>query len=313
MATAVVVWPILPKLLAIPSPDQLRQMNQELQIEKSKLEAARDELRKAYAVVEQRVEERTAELKASEEEVRKLNSDLEQRVSERTAQLEISNRELEAFSYSVSHDLRAPLRSIDGWSVALYEDCYDLLDDKGKKYIDRVRSEAQRMGQLIDGLLQLSRVSRVEMKNVEVDLSQLTGCICSRLSEANKARQLIFHIAENVIVIGDPLTLEVLMTNLLDNAVKFTSKAETAIVEFGVAQIDGIPTCFVKDNGVGFDMAYAGNLFGAFQRMHKQTEFPGTGIGLATVQRVVHRHGGRIWADSSPGKGTTFYFTLRKE
>jgi len=450
LATAVIVWPLLPKLLAIPSPEQLRMMNRELRDEKIKLEHTQIELQKAYAEVEQRVKERTAELvvvneslhaeiaerkhaeeelrvseekfrlyfqnsplgksitgldgtirvnrafcnilgyskgelerikwsqlthpddlersnqavealmsgkeesmnfekryihkngqivwtevnvflqrdhhglpaffitsinditqrKQQEEEIRKLNTDLEQRVIERTRQLESINKELEAFSYSVSHDLRAPLRSIDGWSLALYEDYNDTLDEKGKGFIDRVRKESQRMGHLIDDLLQLSRVTRSEMHRIDVDLSSLANTIASRLLETYPDRKIEMVIRPGLVATGDPVMIEVMLTNLLDNACKFTRKQQEAKIEFGQAEPDPEHPYFVRDNGVGFDMTYAGKLFTAFQRMHKQSEFPGTGIGLATVQRIVHRHGGRIWAEARPSEGATFYFTL---
>jgi Cu+-exporting ATPase len=450
LATAVVVWPLLPKLLAIPSPAELRIMNRELSNEKIKLENTQAELRKAYDEVEKRVKERTAELvvaneslhaeiaerkhaeeelrvseekfklyfqnsplgksitgldgtikvnkafcnilgysidelehikwnevthpddlelsnrsveallsgkeksmnfekryihkkgeiiwaevnvylqrdpqgqpaffitsinniterKKQEEEIRQLTADLEQRVVDRTRQLESINKELEAFSYSVSHDLRAPLRSIDGWSMALYEDFYDTLDEKGKGYIERVRKESQKMGHLIDDLLQLSRVTRSEMKQIPVDLSALAGSIVSRLTESNPDRKIDWVIREGLMANGDPVMIEVIMTNLMDNACKFTRKQQLARIELGRADSEPEQPFFVRDNGVGFDMEYAGKLFTAFQRMHKQSEFPGTGIGLATVQRIIHRHGGRLWAESRPMEGATFYFTL---
>jgi len=450
LATAVIVWPLLPKLLAIPSPEQLRMINRELRDEKIKLEHTQMELQNAYTEVEQRVKERTAELvvaneslhaeiaerkhveeelrvseekfrlyfqnsplgksitgldgtikvnrafcdilgyskdeleqikwsqlthpddlersnqaaealmsgkeesisfekryihkngqivwtdvnvflqrdhnglpaffitsinditqrKQQEEEIRKLNTDLEQRVIERTRQLESINKELEAFSYSVSHDLRAPLRSIDGWSFALYEDYNDTLDEKGKGFIDRVRKESQRMGYLIDDLLQLSRVTRSEMHRIDIDLSSLANTIASRLLETYPDRKIEMLIQPGLVATGDPVMIEVMLTNLFDNACKFTRKQQAAKIEFGQVEPDPEHPWFVRDNGVGFDMTYAGKLFTAFQRMHKQSEFPGTGIGLATVQRIIHRHGGRIWADAKPLQGATFYFTL---
>lgn len=450
LATAVIVWPLLPKLLAIPSPEQLRLMNRELRDEKIKLEFTQSELRKAYDVVEQRVKERTAELlvaneslhaeiaerkhaeeelrvseekfrlyfqnsplgksitaldgtikvnstfcnilgyskeeleqvkwselthpddqehsnravealmsgkaeslnfekryihkngqviwtevnvflqrdqhgqpiffitsinditrrKRQEEEIRQLTTDLEQRVIDRTRQLESINKELEAFSYSVSHDLRAPLRSIDGWSMALYEDFYDHLDDKGKGYIERVRKESQKMGQLIDDLLQLSRVTRSEMQQIPIDLSALAGSVASRLLDSYPGRKFEIVIRPGLTAHGDPVMLEVILTNLIDNACKFTKKQQEARIEFGQAVSQPEQPFFIRDNGVGFDMTYAGKLFTTFQRLHRQTEFPGTGIGLATVQRIIHRHGGRIWAEARPSEGATFYFTL---
>ena len=250
------------------------------------------------------------ERKRAQDEIVLLNSELENRVQQRTLQLENANKELEAFSYSVSHDLRAPLRGIDGWSLALLEDYNHLLDDQGRKYLGRVRSESQRMGNLIDDLLKLSRVNRIDMKKMEVDISDIAQTIANRLSESHAARRCEFIIEPGLHGKGDPQMLEIALTNLLDNAFKFTGTKELAKIEFGKLQLNDGPTYFVRDNGVGFDMEYAKKLFGAFQRMHKQSDFPGTGIGLATVKRIISRHGGRIWAESKPGEGATFYFTV---
>ena len=236
--------------------------------------------------------------------------ELEAKVNERTAQLQMANKELEAFSYSVSHDLRAPLRSIDGWSLALLEDCGDQLDKQGLEYLDRVREESQRMGHLIDDLLKLSRVSRVEIKKVDVDLSTLALNIKKRLLKTPTDRRIEFIIQPGMFTFGDPRMLDIALTNLLDNAYKFTGKQSFARIEFGQSVIDDKQTYWVRDNGVGFDMSYSKNLFGAFQRMHRQSDFPGTGVGLATVQRIIHRHEGLIWAESKINEGTTFYFTL---
>jgi len=251
------------------------------------------------------------ERKQVEEEIRKLNAELEQRVRERTAQLETTNKELEAFSYSVSHDLRAPLRGIDGWSQALLEDYHDKLDEQAQQYIERVRSETQRMGHLIDDMLQLSRLTRAEMVKEQVDLSALAQTIVERLKQDEPHRQVDFNIQAGLIAEGDSHLLEAVLANLLGNAFKFTSKRTDARIEFGQTELQGQPVFFVHDNGAGFDMAYSQKLFGAFQRMHRLTEFPGTGIGLATVQRVIHRHGGRVWAESEIDHGATFYFTLK--
>jgi PAS domain S-box-containing protein len=246
----------------------------------------------------------------AEEALRRLNVELEARVRSRTAALEASNRELEAFARSVSHDLRAPLRGIDGWSLALVEDYGKHLDAQAQKYLGRVRSEAQRMGMLIDDLLHLSRVGRAELVPTPVDLTSLAETIAGRLREAHPDRCIEFIIARQLTCTGDTRLLETALTNLLENAVKFTGLRSHARVEFGKTEGNDAPVFFVRDNGVGFDMAYAGVLFAPFQRLHKADEFPGTGIGLATVQRVIHRHGGRIWAESEVGKGATFYFTL---
>jgi PAS domain S-box-containing protein len=248
--------------------------------------------------------------KRAEAEVRRLNVELEQRVHERTTQLEAANRELEAFAYSVSHDLRAPLRGIDGWSLALLEDYGGQLDQRGRQYLDRVRSEAQRMALLIDDLLQLSRVTRAQMLVEPVDLTSIACRVAGRLREANARRTIDFITQEGVRVEGDPRLLEIVLTNLLDNSVKFTAPRVPARIEFGRIRDNGTSAFYVRDNGVGFDMTYANTLFGAFQRLHKAVDFPGTGIGLATVQRIVHRHGGRVWAEAQPGCGATFYFTI---
>ncbi len=248
--------------------------------------------------------------KQAEQEIRKLNVELEQRVRERTAQLETTNKELEAFSYSVSHDLRAPLRGIDGWSQALFEDYHEKLDEQGKQYIDRVRSETQRMGHLIDDMLQLSRLTRAEINREEVDLSALAQVIVERLKREEPHRRVEVNIHAGMIADCDSNLLEAVLSNLLENAFKFTSKREDARIEFGQAELEGQRVFFVRDNGAGFDMAYAQKLFGAFQRMHKASEFPGTGVGLATVQRIIHRHGGRVWSEAEPGRGAVFYFTL---
>ena len=257
--------------------------------------------------------------KQAEDAVRQLNVELEQRVavrtaelSARTAQLEAVNKELEAFSYSVSHDLRAPLRGIDGWSQALLEDYGPHLDAQGKTYLDRVRAETQRMGHLIDALLQLSRLTRAELRPKRVNLSALAQTIAAHLQEAAPERRVVFAIQPGLNIKGDAQLLEIALTNLLDNAFKFTGKTPLARIEFGQTEVEGKRAFFVRDNGAGFNMALAKQLFGAFQRLHRASAFPGTGIGLTTVQRVIHRHGGRIWAEAAVGQGATFYFTLEE-
>ena len=244
--------------------------------------------------------------KQAEERLRQALSELEQS----SAQLAATNRELEAFSYSVSHDLRSPLRSIDGFSQALLEDYSDKLDETGKDFLQRLRNASQKMGELIDGLLKLSRLTRSEMHRESVDLSALAEDITTRLQETRQGRHARFLIDKGLSVNGDPQLLRVLLENLLSNAWKFTRKKSEAKIEFGAVQTNGKKTYFVKDNGAGFDMTYSDKLFGAFQRLHDSTEFPGTGIGLATVQRIINRHGGTIRAEGTPGKGATFYFTL---
>jgi signal transduction histidine kinase len=246
----------------------------------------------------------------AEAEISILNRELESRVRERTAQLVLVNQELEAFSYSVSHDLRAPLRGIDGWTLAFLEDYGQGLDDQGRTYLDQVRTETQHMGQLIDDMLSLSRVGRVEMQRETVDLSALARAIAGRLRETGPERRVEFVIQVGLTVVGDPHLLENALFNLLDNAWKFTGKHPGGVIEFGRITQEGHPVFFVRDNGAGFDPAYADKLFGAFQRLHKASEFPGTGIGLATVQRILHRHGGRVWAEAAVDQGAAFYFTL---
>ncbi len=236
---------------------------------------------------------------------------LEKSVAERTAELTAVNKELEAFAYSVSHDLRAPLRAIDGFSQALLEDYAASLDSTGLDYLHRVRTATRRMGQLISDLLKLSRLTRGEMHRERVDLSTLASEVLTDLSTLQPERQADCIIAPGLVVDGDIRLLRVALENLLGNAWKFTSKLPYSRIEFGQTEIDGERVFFVRDNGAGFDMSYVGKLFGAFQRLHAVTEFEGTGIGLATVQRVIHRHGGRIWAEGQVEQGATFYFTLQ--
>jgi PAS domain S-box-containing protein len=228
----------------------------------------------------------------------------------RNAQLDAANKELEAFSYSVSHDLRAPLRSIDGFSQALLEDCADKLDDAEKTHLARIRAGTQRMGVLIDDLLNLSRVARAEMRREKIDVSALAHAIAGELKKTQSERRAEFRIEDGIQAMGDPHLMRIVLENLLGNAWKFTSKHASARIEVGRTNHNGTSAYFVRDNGAGFDPAYVGKLFGAFQRLHGMTEFPGTGVGLATVQRIIHRHGGKIWAEGALEKGASFYFTL---
>jgi light-regulated signal transduction histidine kinase (bacteriophytochrome) len=244
--------------------------------------------------------------KRMEEDVQKLNEDLKQRA----AQLEAANKELEAFSYSVSHDLRAPLRSIDGFSHVVLEDYGDQLPAEARGYLERVRAAAQRMAVLIDDLLNLSRVTRTAVQPKFINLSKMAEEIVHGLREAQPDREVDFSLTPDLMVEADPHLMHIVLENLLSNAWKFTSKQEQPAIEFGQKDHVKERTFYVRDNGVGFDMAYADKLFGVFQRLHSVSEFPGTGVGLATVQRIISIHGGRIWADSAEGKGTTFYFTL---
>lgn len=239
-----------------------------------------------------------------------LNANLEERVRKRTRQLEASNRELESFCYSISHDLRTPLRSIDGFSNAMLEDCADQLDENGRHYLVRIRKSTTRMGQLIDDLLTLSRVARSEINKENVDLSDMAREISADLHGNNPQRVIDFRIQNNIVVQADAHLMKAAMDNLLGNAWKYSEKNEQTIIEFGRKELEGRSVLFVKDNGAGFDMEFYNKLFEPFQRLHNQDEFEGTGVGLASVQKIIERHGGTIWAESEIGKGATFYFTI---
>jgi light-regulated signal transduction histidine kinase (bacteriophytochrome) len=231
----------------------------------------------------------------------------------RADELAVLNQELESFSYSVSHDLRAPLRSIDGFSLALLEDYGKQIDSTGKDYLQRVRAGAQRMAKLIDDLLDLSRMSRGQVNRKKLSLSTIANEIADHLKENEPNRQVKFDIDPNLEAYADASLIRVVLQNLLGNAWKYSSNNANAHIEFGQMPHNSETVFFVRDDGVGFDMQYADKLFGAFQRLHKANEFEGTGIGLATVQRIIHRHGGIIWAQSELDKGATFYFTLPEE
>lgn len=272
-----------------------------------------EEVARQLAVAHEETEIKSAEIAL-------LNQELEERVRQRTVELETTNRELEAFSYSVSHDLRAPLRTIDGFSLALEEDFADAVDAVGKDYIRRVRNGVQRMGQLIDALLQLSRITRADLVRDDFNLSSVATSVVEELQRSTgaapdginetgtRARTIDFRVQEGLMAQGDAKLLRVALENLIGNAVKFSSKVAEPVVEFGWD--DKSEAWFVRDNGAGFDMFYADKLFNAFNRLHGDKDFKGSGIGLATVARVVRRHHGRIWADSAVDRGATFWFTL---
>jgi signal transduction histidine kinase len=225
-------------------------------------------------------------------------------------ELEASNRELESFAYSVSHDLRTPLRSLEGFSEALLEDYQDQLDEQGKRYLGRIQDASIVMGRLIDDILTLSRITRAELSKQKVDLSQIAESVTADLRKNEPERHVEVIISPGLVVEGDSRLLRLVMENLIGNSWKFTSKTLSPKIEFGLTYKEGVPTYFVRDNGAGFDMAYAVKLFQPFQRLHKSTDYSGTGIGLATVQRIVRRHGGQIWVEAEEGKGATFFFTL---
>lgn len=235
----------------------------------------------------------------------------EQEINRRTAELQVANQELEAFSYSVSHDLRAPLRAIDGFSLALMEDCADRLDETGKDYLNRVRAATQRMGQLIDDMLELSRIIRMEMRHETVNLSNIGVEVLEDLQRGDPNRRVEWRVEPDMSVMGDARLLRIVLTNLLGNAWKYTGRQPEPRIEFGSrTNANGATEYFIRDNGAGFDMAYASKLFGPFQRLHTVSEFPGTGVGLAIVQRIIHRHGGEVHGEGVPGQGATFYFSF---
>ena len=257
------------------------------------------------------LQKRSRELGVAREEILRLNGELEERVRQRTAQLEAANRELEAFSYSVSHDLRTPLKSIDGFSHLLERAVADKAGEKGRHYLHRIRAGVRQMGELIDGLLSLAQLSREKMQGSKVDLAAIARSVAQECQERDPHRQARILIQDTMPAIGDPRLLSVILQNLLGNAWKFTSRRDEACIEVGSQPGAAHETVFfVRDNGAGFDMAYAKKLFGTFERLHAPSDFAGTGLGLATVKRIIERHGGRVWAEGRENEGAVFYFTL---
>jgi PAS domain S-box-containing protein len=251
--------------------------------------------------------------KRAEDQVQRLNADLETRVRERTAELEASTRELDAFAYSVSHDLRAPLRSIEGFSQVLLDDYADRLDEEGCEYLHRLQVNVARMAQMIDDLLDLSRATRTELCREPVDLGAMARDVVAELRDVEPDRDVAVTIADGLTGTGDPHLIRLVLYNLLANAWKFTGHRTGGVIDVGAFRDNGERVFFVRDNGAGFDMRYTHKLFDPFQRLHAASDFEGSGVGLAVVDRIVRRHGGRIWAEGTPGRGATFFFTLSDE
>ena len=278
---------------------------------------ARDELAQLNEALEAKVAERTASLaaenverKRAEAEIRTLNEELEHRVRDRTAELQSANKELESFSYSVSHDLRAPLRAIDAFSHDLLVDHSAQMAPEGRELLELIVSSGHRMTQIIDDLLRLSRLGRQRLSKQQVNVLQLVRVVLYELRSQQEGRNVEVKLDELPGCAADPALLKHVLMNLLSNAFKFTRPKPNAVVEIGASRQNGGIVYFVRDNGAGFDMAFASNLFGPFQRLHSQNDFEGTGVGLSIVQRIIERHGGRIWAEAEVNKGATFYFTL---
>lgn len=260
-----------------------------------------------------RIHDGDSALRESEELLRRVNSELEQRVNERTHKLKEANKELEAFSYSVSHDLRAPLRAVDGFSRILLEDHADKLDEDGKRVLDVIRNNTQNMGRLIDDLLAFSRLSRKQIETARINMSDLASAVFEQLKPGLADQSIEFKVAPLPDINGDPALLRQVFVNLLSNAAKYSKPRSQTVIDVNGSYENGDCVYYVRDNGVGFDMAYSQKLFGVFQRLHSVEEFEGTGVGLAIVQRIVHRHGGRVWAEGKVNEGATFYFSLPKE
>jgi len=274
---------------------------------------AKEEIIRLNTELGSKVNEQTSDLRNTQLVLLNLVDDLNQSAKNTdltNRKLEETNNEIKAFSYSVSHDLRAPLRSIDGFSLALMEDYQEKLDDTGKNYLNKIRAATQHMGLLIEDMLKLSRISHAEFHHESIDLSNLVQSIAHTIQQNNPDKDMKIIIQKDVIIKGDLNSMEIALTNLLENAWKFTGKQKQPLIEFGMTLTEGEKIFFIRDNGVGFDMAYANKLFGAFQRLHSTDEFPGTGIGLATVKRIITRHGGQIWAEGEVGKGATLFFTI---
>jgi signal transduction histidine kinase len=269
-----------------------------------------DFLRNYGQMVAGKLEEKVRELSEVNESLLRLNGELERRVIERTAQLEAANRELEMFSYSVSHDMRAPLRHLDGFSQALLDEYSGKLNTTGKDYLDRIRKSSRRMLEMIDAILELSRFARGKVLRGSVDLSAMVREIADQLVRSQPERVVAFRIAEGMTVRGDARLLRVVLENLIGNAWRFSEPVKDALIEFYPTELEGRLAFAVRDNGVGFDMAYADKLFAPFQKLHKNDEFSGRGIGLAIARRIINRHGGKIQAEAEPGKGATFTFTV---
>jgi PAS domain S-box-containing protein len=276
---------------------------QKTQAELTRLLDASDQSRRALlSIVEDQV--------LAQEHISRLNAELEQRVRDRTAQLQVVNEELESFAHSVSHDLRAPLRAMDGFSSALISDYPQNLDEQGLHFLGRIQEASRQMGSLIEDLLSLSRVTRSDLTRERVDLSAMAEAIASEYRVSDPARQVAFAVQPGLIVQADSRLMKIAMDNLIGNAFKFTGNRDDASIRIGMLEGERQRVYYVRDNGAGFDMAYAAKLFAPFQRLHSVKEFPGTGIGLVTVQRIVHRHGGRIWTEAEVDRGASFYFTL---